>query len=98
LQIIGLKPLPTLSVIRLLAAQLSDSKGHPLSADKRRKWCDDEDNAAGLFFETDLVYTFHLWQDVSHLRIRVVMLMSSCIMPHTDVVEQPHKAGTGDST
>jgi hypothetical protein len=48
---------------RLLAPELSD-EGRPLSADKRRKWCDDPENVEGLELDTDHVYTFHLWQHV----------------------------------
>jgi hypothetical protein len=36
--------------------------GAPMSADKRRKWCDNPKNLEGKMFDTNNVYTFHIWQ------------------------------------
>ncbi|KIZ05346.1 hypothetical protein MNEG_2608 [Monoraphidium neglectum] len=47
---------------RLLSSKLADKEGGPLTADRRRKWCDEPANVEGLSFDTDNVYTFHVWQ------------------------------------
>jgi hypothetical protein len=58
-------PPPPLPPKRLLSPHLADEFGNPLSSDKRRKWCDEPENLEGLYFNTEHVYTMHLYQHVS---------------------------------
>eukprot|EP00775_Hariotina_reticulata_P003271 gene3271-3548_t len=48
--------------MRLFAPELVDKDGAPMSADKRRKWCDNPKNLEGKMFDTNNIYTFHIWQ------------------------------------
>lgn len=48
--------------------------GAPLPADRRRKWCDVAKNLEGRTFDTEHVWTFHIWQhliDFSSYRLSV---------------------------
>jgi hypothetical protein len=45
----------------LLLPALSPA-GKPVSAAKRKKWCDVPKNLDGLMLDTEHVYTFHIWQ------------------------------------
>ncbi|KAI8472123.1 MAG: hypothetical protein J3K34DRAFT_217390, partial [Monoraphidium minutum] len=48
--------------LRMFAPELVDKHGKPMSADKRRKWCDVPANIAGRKFTPDVTYTIHIWQ------------------------------------
>lgn len=48
--------------MRLFSDELSDKSGKALTADKRRKWCDQPKNLEGRKFDPELTYTFHIWQ------------------------------------
>eukprot|EP00877_Chromochloris_zofingiensis_P008387 jgi/Chrzof1/3801/Cz13g09100.t1 len=48
--------------MRLFSAELADKNGAPLSADKRRQWCDIPKNLAGRLLDTEYIWTFHIWQ------------------------------------
>jgi len=48
-----------------MSPELADATGAPMSAERRRKWCDEPANVDGLTYDPDLVYTFHMWQHVS---------------------------------
>lgn len=41
---------------------LTVTAGAPLSADKRRQWCDIPKNLAGRLLDTEYIWTFHIWQ------------------------------------
>jgi hypothetical protein len=60
--------------MRLWSSDLVDKKGLPLAADRRRKWCDVAKNLEGRTFDTEHVWTFHIWQhliDFSSYRLSV---------------------------
>uniref|UniRef100_A0A383VSP2 Domain of unknown function at the cortex 1 domain-containing protein n=1 Tax=Tetradesmus obliquus TaxID=3088 RepID=A0A383VSP2_TETOB len=46
----------------LFSPALADKNGKPVSAAKRKKWCDVPKNLEGLMLDTEHVYTFHIWQ------------------------------------
>eukprot|EP00775_Hariotina_reticulata_P003808 gene3808-4065_t len=48
--------------MRLFSPALADKNNQPLTAAKRRKWCDQPKNLEGLMLDTENVYTFHIWQ------------------------------------
>ena len=48
--------------LRLFAPELVDKHGRPLTAERRRKWCDAPRNLEGKRFSTEHVYTLHIWQ------------------------------------
>ncbi|GBF92361.1 hypothetical protein Rsub_05563 [Raphidocelis subcapitata] len=52
----------SVGVCALLTPALRDASGQPLPAERRRRWCDDPAHLEGLYFGTDHVYTFHVWQ------------------------------------
>jgi hypothetical protein len=49
---------------RLLHPALVSADGSPMPAEKRRRWCDEPKNVEGMYFDTEHVYTLHLWQHV----------------------------------
>jgi len=60
--------------LRLFSSELVDKKGNPFPAEKRRKWCDVVKNLEGKTFDTEHVWTFHIWQhliDFSTYRLSV---------------------------
>ena len=52
-----------------MSPALADAAGDPLAADKRRRWCDEPRNVAGLEVGPGLVYTFHFYQHVKGFRV-----------------------------
>jgi len=51
---------------RLLSEHFMDAEGRPLNAEKRRRWCDDPAHLESVGeFDSQYVYTFHMWQHVS---------------------------------
>jgi hypothetical protein len=62
--------------MRLFEPSLVAGKaGEPMHADKRRRWCDVPKNLDGRMYDTDHVWTFHIWQHLIDFRCALFLLL-----------------------
>jgi hypothetical protein len=81
------KRLLLLTLLLLLLLLCAMPPGNPLSAEERRRWCDNPAHMEGLWFDPAHVYTYHSYQhiiDFSTYELNVGGLFRVPLLPISD--------------